>query len=231
MTSHLLFDFFGTLVGYSASRTEQGYPRSFEVLREAGAQFDYEGFLSLFSDVSAEFDLVAERTHREFSMADLGSAFLSRASLPPSPTLVSEFVQSYLAEWNKGVFYLDGIPELLERLGGRFDLAVITNTHDRNLVPDHLERMGVLRLFEKVITSVEFGTRKPGPAIFRHALTVLDASPGDCVYVGDNFEADYRGAASAGMRAVLIDPLRKFPVPVDDRIDSILSLEQCLSAA
>ena len=29
MISHVLFDFFGTLVEYSASRSEQGYARSF----------------------------------------------------------------------------------------------------------------------------------------------------------------------------------------------------------
>ena len=56
MTTHVLLDFFGTLVDYSASRTEQGYERSFALLQAAGCRLDYQAFLSLWSEVFLEFD-------------------------------------------------------------------------------------------------------------------------------------------------------------------------------
>ena len=102
VATHILFDFFGTLVEYSASRTEQGYERSFRLLQEAGADFDYEQFLSLSSEVFAEFDAAAEQSHREFSMVELASAFLRRAVGVPSEALVRDFVKVYISEWNKG---------------------------------------------------------------------------------------------------------------------------------
>lgn len=224
----ILFDFFGTLVEYSASRTEQGYPRSFALLREAGSDLDYEGFLALWSEVSAGFDESTERSHLEFSMSDVAGAILRRAVGPPDDGLVRELARIYVSEWNTGVRYLDGIAEMLERLKKRFELAVITNTHDPALVPDHLEGMGVSHLFRRVVTSVEFGTRKPAPDIFRHALSLLDVAAERCVYVGDNYEADYLGARAAGIRTLLIDPAGNAPVPGEARLPSIFDLEDRL---
>ena len=48
-TTHLLFDFFGTLVDYSASWTEQGYPRSHALVRSRGSDIQYERFLAEWS--------------------------------------------------------------------------------------------------------------------------------------------------------------------------------------
>jgi putative hydrolase of the HAD superfamily len=132
-------------------------------------------------------------------------------------------------EWNAGVRDKPGVPELLARLARRFTLAVVTNTHEPSLVPDHLRRMGIAERFRCVVTSVECGTRKPGPRIFGHAVERLAASPERCVFVGDSLDADYRGAESAGMRAFLIDPLAKHPVPSDARLESVLALERRLA--
>lgn len=230
MKTHILFDFFGTLVRYSPSRTEQGYPRSFALVTGAGARFDYAAFLGLWSEVSAEFDRGAEQTLREFSMLEVGHAFLLRAlRRTPEPRLVEQFVGAYLAEWNQGVAYLKGIQQLLDRLSSRYTLSIVTNTHQPDLVPEHLRRMGVSQRFRAVVTSVEFGLRKPHPGIFAHALDRLTAESQECVYVGDDFEADYRGALAAGVDALLIDPMRRTPTPEAARLESIFDLEARLS--
>lgn len=98
MASHVLFDFFGTLVEYSPSRTDQGYDRSFSLLRGAGFRGGYEEFLSLWSRVSSEFDRVAESSHREFSMDELVESFLERALGSAPAGLTTRFVEAYLAE-------------------------------------------------------------------------------------------------------------------------------------
>lgn len=49
METHLLFDFFGTLVDTSPSRTEQGVEASFGLLQREGTALDYDGFLALWS--------------------------------------------------------------------------------------------------------------------------------------------------------------------------------------
>jgi putative hydrolase of the HAD superfamily len=228
MTTHLLFDFFGTLTSYSASRTDQGYEKTFHLLKEAGISLGYDEFLSRWNEAAAELDEAAERTHREFSMNDLAEAFLRRVSHSPREALAGELVEVYLSEWNKGVCYLPDVPRLIDRLSRRFELAMISNTHDRNLVPDHLDRMGISKYFGRVFTSVELGFRKPSPRIFEHALDALAVSPNQCVYVGDNYDADYLGARGMGIKALLIDPSCRTPIPGADRLRSIVELEEAL---
>jgi putative hydrolase of the HAD superfamily len=228
--THLLFDFFGTLVDYSKSMTEQGYPRSFALARQAGAGLDYAGFLELWSETFDELEAAAATSHREFSMLEIGSQFFERALRGPAPPeVVRALAETYVSEWNQGVAYLAGVPELLDRLSSRYRLAVVSNTHDPALVPGHLAAMGVAGLFERVVTSVECGVRKPSPEIFRHALRELGIPPERCVHIGDSYDADYRGARSAGIRAFLIDPHLRWLEAGDARLDSVFALEHRLA--
>lgn len=228
--SVVLFDFFGTLVEYSASRTEQGYERSFAVLEEAGCSLGYNDFLQLWSSLSERLDTEARSTLREFSMAELGLAFFEKA-VPGKASAAhrARFLETYLEEWNQGVRPIPGLVDMLTRLATRFRLAVITNTHDARLVPRHLERLGMARCFEAVFTSVEFGLRKPHPAIFEHAMRSLVTSPGECLYVGDDEVADFDGAAGAGLPALLVDPLGVSSVAPSAQLSSILELESRLA--
>src|SRR5690349_3230094 len=95
--THLLFDFFGTLVDYSASRVEQGYQTAHGILADAGAQLHYDAFLSTWDAYCETFDLRAAADCREYSMDTLCSSFLGEV-LPatPPPALVHRFRDAYL---------------------------------------------------------------------------------------------------------------------------------------
>jgi HAD superfamily hydrolase (TIGR01549 family) len=55
------------------------------------------------------------------------------------------------------------------------------------------------------IASRAHGWIKPHGSIFRAALELIDAVPGEAAMVGDSVEDDIEGAAALGMRTVLID--------------------------
>jgi putative hydrolase of the HAD superfamily len=96
--TYIFFDFFGTLVDYSTSRTEQGYERSHRLLRQLGAGLNYEDFLTAWSQTSAEFDQRSDQDGREFSMTDLGAAFLTDVlGREPGACEVEAFVNQYLS--------------------------------------------------------------------------------------------------------------------------------------
>lgn len=63
-------------------------------------------------------------------------------------------------------------------------------------------RDGWSEMFDEVIISGEVGMRKPEPAIFHHALTLLASSPQESVFV-DDLPINVRAAASVGMTGVL----------------------------
>ena len=102
MIDHILFNFFGTLVKCSPSRTEQGYARSYALLKSFGSELEYPGFLDLWTKVSEEFDRRANEDQSEFSMHEVSEHFLKRAiGTAPSGEMVDAFVDSYIEEWNK----------------------------------------------------------------------------------------------------------------------------------
>lgn len=223
--THILFDFFGTLVDYSASRTEQGYARTHALVRQLGGDLTYPEFLSAWTITSEEFDLLSDADDHEFSMADVGTAFLATVlGRRPSPAEVAAVVDAYVNEWNTGVTYPPGVAGLVRDLAVDYRLAVVTNTHQPDLVPNHLDAMGLLPHFDAVITSVEVGWRKPHPTIYATALRVLGVDAQAAVFVGDTYGPDFLGPERAGMAAFLIDPGQHATIPATRRLTSVLDL-------
>lgn len=61
--------------------------------------------------------------------------------------------------------------------------------------------LGLHHYFEEVITSEDFGVRKPDPKPFRRALEVLGTAPEETLMVGDWPERDMAGAKKIGIKA------------------------------
>ena len=223
--THILFDFFGTLVAYSPSRTEQGYERSYALIENMGCSIGYAEFLHLGDDIFASFEKQSLVHCREFSMMEACSAVL-KALLKRSPSAeeTAKFVGAYLADWNKGVRYVDKTVELIRSLSADYVLAIVSNTHHAQLVPDHLAAMRIDHLFETVVLSVEVGWRKPHPLIYQAAVDRLGVTASQVAFVGDTFEADFDGPRDFGMRAFLIDPDHRYDLTDDVRLDSVFDL-------
>lgn len=223
--THILFDFFGTLVSYSPNCTKQGFARSHDITRTLGATLTYREFLARWATASEQISRLSDIDDREYSMADIGTAFLRDVlGRTPAYTEVDLLVQTYLSEWNKGVRYPAGITDLLAELATRYRLAVVSNTQEADLVPDHLKAMGAHHLFDAVVTSFEVGWRKPHSKIYAVALDQLRIDPACAVFVGDTYNADYQGPSQAGIRSFLIDPHRRAAIPDAARLSSIFEL-------
>ncbi len=225
VVSHVLLDFFGTLVDYSPSRTEQGYYASHAFVAAQGAQLSYAGFLEAWAEESARLDARSARDDSEFSMQEVATAVLARVlRREPEPTQAAALARAYVHEWNTAVVYPPGMTELVGTLAARFRLAVVSNTHQRDLVPDHLAAMGIAHHMDAVITSVDVGWRKPHPSIYAVALRRLGITAASAVFVGDSYGADYAGPAAAGMTSFLIDPAHQHDVPDSQRLSSLADL-------
>jgi putative hydrolase of the HAD superfamily len=70
---------------------------------------------------------------------------------------------------------------------------------------DKLRRFDLEPLFDAVVIEGEAGFGKPDPRVFRLALERLSASADEAWMVGDNLEADIRGAQQLGIYAVWND--------------------------
>ena len=67
-----------------------------------------------------------------------------------------------------------------------------------------LNRAGLHRYFEMVLTSDAHGLRKPDPSIFRAALAHFQVEPERSVMIGDSYDADILGAGPLGIRTIWI---------------------------
>jgi putative hydrolase of the HAD superfamily len=70
---------------------------------------------------------------------------------------------------------------------------------------EQLARTGLDGLLDGALSSAEVGAPKPDPEIFTRALALAGAQPAEALHVGDDVEADVRGALAAGLTPVLID--------------------------
>ncbi|MDX6768022.1 MAG: TIGR02253 family HAD-type hydrolase [Elusimicrobiota bacterium] len=61
--------------------------------------------------------------------------------------------------------------------------------------------LGLHHYFDSVVTSEDFGVKKPDPKPFRKALEVLGTKPEETLMVGDWPDRDVKGAKAAGIRA------------------------------
>jgi putative hydrolase of the HAD superfamily len=79
-----------------------------------------------------------------------------------------------------------------------FRLAIISNMISRRLVRRKLPEYGIARYFDPVLTSSNFGWRKPNASIFREAARLMRLPLASCAYVGDTLSRDVIGARRAG---------------------------------
>jgi putative hydrolase of the HAD superfamily len=62
--------------------------------------------------------------------------------------------------------------------------------------------LGLHNYFENVVTSEDFGVKKPDPKPFQKALELLGTEPGETLMVGDWPDRDIKGAKRLGIRTV-----------------------------
>lgn len=120
---------------------------------------------------------------------------------PPSETFFPELFEHF-AQPTAWRIYEDVWPSLEELARRGFRLAVISNWDDR--LRTLLEALQLATHFEVIVISCEQGCAKPARAIFESVARQLRLPPAEIFHVGDNWEADVRGARAAGFHAVQI---------------------------
>jgi HAD superfamily hydrolase (TIGR01509 family) len=115
------------------------------------------------------------------------------------------FVVAEYEAWRPATTLADTAHALLESLRSHgLQLGIVANHWPEPawLVRKEIEEFGVAERVDSIVLAAEVGVRKPDPTIFLKALSELDVSPEDAMFVGDKLDADIRGAAEVGMVTV-----------------------------
>ncbi|MHC5753032.1 MAG: HAD family hydrolase [Nostoc sp.] len=111
---------------------------------------------------------------------------------------ISNLSQSFWHIFNHSGLMEPDVNEVLTVLAGNYRLAVITNGFVSAQLP-RMQAAGIEHFFEEVVVSEAIGFAKPSPEIFYHALSRLNLTPAEVIYIGDSLKHDYAGATQVKM--------------------------------
>jgi putative hydrolase of the HAD superfamily len=206
----VLFDMGNTLIEYDFESPEEVFhrillslsiPKSLDDIKEAFLSAKNEardvGLLSSFGKMECEeywnrWDSLVLKHLRMAEHAELG-----------------EIVQSKWFDFVNCTFYPE-VKEVLSELRRRgLKVGLISNGYEEEIA-FVVEKAGLQKATFDIIVGVDTTKKtKPDPDIFKYAIDKLEVKPEETIFVGDNVEADYKGAENAGIHALLIDRTEK----------------------
>ncbi len=233
----IIFDFGFTLFYFDNPSVERynecfkkGLLKSIESLKEKQVWDEHlsdESFIKKFFEKRAECFRESFKTKTEFPTSQIYQDVLEKSLDKETYERLAEIYHSYEGkEWKP----FPTTKETLDKLSKYDDLklAVLSNHPNHKMVENSLKEYSLFSYFDVVVTSDEFGRRKPDPNIFVYTLNKmgLKDETDSVIVCGDDY-ADIIGAQRANLQSVLVERKYKFPyerelnVPNLRRIDNI----------
>ena len=193
------FDLDGTLWNFESAMV-QGLETVLGVIRGrdpiAGSRLTVRGLIDTRDVVAREFsgdfidlELIRLESFRR-SLGDIGRA---------NDSLAEEVFNVYVSARFRCMEPYDDVVPVIQSLRSTYTIGAISNG---NSYPD---RLGLSHLFDFEVMAELVGYSKPDPRIFHAALREAGCEAGELLHIGDDIEADVRGAVRAGANALLID--------------------------
>ena len=93
------------------------------------------------------------------------------------------------------------------------------------MVKNSLKQYHLFKYFDAVVTSAEFGKRKPDPEIFFYTLKEMGLTENsECLVCGDEY-AGVVGGDRAGMQTILCERKYKFPFERDLEVPELIRID------
>ena len=162
------------------------------------ARYDRDGLLPMRAAVLArEPGLVHDIGRLRMAILDaaLAASGYGRAD---AERLAAGAFEVFMEERHR-VAYFEHAETVLERLGRRFALGVVSNGNA------DVARLPIGRHFAFAISAAAVGASKPAPDVFRAALAAAGCRPEEMVHVGDHHDHDVAGAARLGIHTVWVN--------------------------
>ena len=201
----IIFDCYGTLFlfGDMKKAWKDWFNSFYNFLVESGHKIDYDyfnsqidGFFSIPAPSRCEdcFTLFEQRLFDKLTTMDI---FFESAK-------ISKLAQTTIDAWHDEVKIDSETVNVLTKLNNTTRLALLSNFDHPPHIYRLLKKYNIAELFEEIIISGEVGTEKPDPLIFSLALSRLNLSNHEVLYIGDS-EEDYLGARNSEIDFLLIN--------------------------
>jgi len=119
-------------------------------------------------------------------------------------TLAEKLGEEYISISPTKTRLFPNVHETLQYLATDYIMHILTNGFNEVQFVK-LEKSGLRKYFDTVITSENAGSKKPDQEIFRYALEQTAARKTESLVIGDDPESDIQGAADAGIDQVFVN--------------------------
>ncbi len=223
---HVFFDLDHTLWDF-----ERNSNLTFEQLFDKyDIQLKLENFLKTYSPINFAYwkkyreERVSKEALRYGRLKDTFDAL----NYEVTDELIYQLSHDYIAILPSNNHLFDGVFELLDYLSSKYNLHIITNGFEevQNL---KLQRSGIQKYFNEVVTSESVGVKKPNPKVFQYALKKVSTSAEQAIMIGDSLEADIIGALNCGIASIHFNlHNEKFEQKNYVSVSSLLEIKQYL---
>jgi len=209
----VLFDLFDTLVlieGSENDNMETFYVPCLKKLHESlvknGVAVTFENFQHAYFEVRDEFYAKSQKSLDEPHFNVRVAQTLQRLgyNFSVSDKVITEATKAFANQFILYVRLDKDTTDVLQRLNGKYKIGLVSNFAIPECCWELLEKYDLKRFFDAIVISGEINRRKPSPEIFEKALTILNVTPQETVFVGDTLNLDIKGAKDMGMKAILI---------------------------
>ncbi len=220
----LIFDFGFTLFEFKDASVEKyldcykkGLIKSVHKLKMTNiikSEQDAEFLIKSFNNKRAQYFKESMKSKIEHKTAEIFKEILETLKIENlNPKMYEELANIYhsceLEEW----YPLKNTVETLKKLNANKEikLAVLSNHPHHATIEKLLEKYDLRKYFQAVVTSAEFGKRKPDPEIFHYTIKKMGLEvPDSCLICGDEY-ADIMGGYRAGLKTILCKRIYDFP--------------------
>ena len=203
----VLFDLYGTLVGFKPSRfvIQSQVAKKYDLfLTEAGVSKGYflaDKFMAEQNAVNPIRSMSI--VEKEEFFARYEQLILSGDGLDVELSLCKKIFKELQSIPYSMVLYQDVIPTLNTLRELNFKLGLISNMDKSG--SEILDEFDLSSYVDVCVTSKEARVEKPDSKIFNLALSKLDVDAASSMYVGDQILSDIEGAKKSKMLPLLID--------------------------
>lgn len=119
------------------------------------------------------------------------------------PVAATAYYESMLSI---GHYFIDGAPELLEELYGKYRLYIVSNGTAK-VQAGRIGSSGIAKYMEKIFVSELIGADKPSKRFFDICFAdIPDFRHDETVIIGDSLTSDIKGGINAGIATVWFNP-------------------------
>ncbi|WP_373687877.1 HAD family hydrolase [Acinetobacter sp. YH12207] len=193
MIKAILFDLDQTLLDrtYSLRQFINWQVNFFQLVPQAKKSEFIEKFIQLDANGTVWKDVVYRKLIQEFAIKTYTEQLLLR---------------SYIQDFNKFCCSFADVDSVILKLHQAGYLLGLISNGQSPFQEHNFQALGLAEFFSTVLVSEAVALRKPDAAIFHLACEKLKVQAEQCIFIGDNENADIRGANAVGMKSIFFNP-------------------------